>query len=374
VNYNANASKFNDGNQTWTETNEYKQGDTVTVLGQKAAGAGLVIPTGYTFAGWCMDKAGNGERYGPRADLTSTFVIPAADVTLYAQFTGPSLTVKFVDWDGALLNTQTVGYGGAAIAPVDPVRAGYKFIGWDNAFDNVTGDLTVTAQYQSTFHVTYDANISAFNDGAATWVDPNVYYAGDTVTLLGNKTVGAGLVIPAGYNFSGWCMDKSGTGVKYGPGTAFTSTLNMPADDVTLYAQFTPQDQLLHVTYNANTSKFSNGDTTWVDPNVYSKGKTVTVLGNQSAGSGLIIPPGSSFAGWCMDKTGAGIKYGPRASFTSAFTMPGSDVTLYAQFTTPSFTVKFVDWNGAVLSAQSVEYGNAAAAPADPVREGYRMG
>jgi len=233
--------------------------------------------------------------------------------------------------------------------------------------------LTITAQYQQYFRVTYNANTSAFSNGDLTWVEPNIYYAGDTVTLLGNKAVGAGLVIPAGYSFAGWCMDKTGTGLKYGPRADLIPTLDMPAGDVTLYALFTSLNQPLHVTYDANASKFNNGDKTWVDTNVYIKGDKVTAVGNKAAGSGLVIPAGYSFAGWSMDKDGTGIKYGPRADLTSTFVMPGGDVTLYAQFIAQTFTVKFVDWNGTLLNAQTVEYGSAASAPDDPARVGYKF-
>jgi hypothetical protein len=58
-------------------------------------------------------------------------------------------TVVFKDFDGAVIGTpQTVGDGESAIAPEDPVREGYRFIGWDKDFSNVTGYLVVTAQYE----------------------------------------------------------------------------------------------------------------------------------------------------------------------------------------------------------------------------------
>ena len=57
-------------------------------------------------------------------------------------------TVIFKDWDGFVLKTQTVEEGSSATAPSNPTRAGYIFIGWDVAFDNITSDLTVTAQYE----------------------------------------------------------------------------------------------------------------------------------------------------------------------------------------------------------------------------------
>ena len=58
-----------------------------------------------------------------------------------------TFTVTFADWDGTVLNTQTVSKGYAAIAPSDPVRDGYTFTGWDVDYSNITSDLTVTAQY-----------------------------------------------------------------------------------------------------------------------------------------------------------------------------------------------------------------------------------
>jgi hypothetical protein len=58
-------------------------------------------------------------------------------------------TVTFVDWDGTELKKETVEYGKAATAPADPTRAGYRFTGWDNAFDHIIADLTVTAQYEA---------------------------------------------------------------------------------------------------------------------------------------------------------------------------------------------------------------------------------
>ena len=57
-------------------------------------------------------------------------------------------SVRFVNYDGALLTEQSVPWGGAATAPSVPQRRGYTFAGWDRSFRQVTGDLTVTAQYE----------------------------------------------------------------------------------------------------------------------------------------------------------------------------------------------------------------------------------
>ena len=69
-------------------------------------------------------------------------------------------TVTFKDWDGTVLKTQEVQYGGDAEAPADPTRVGYTFTGWDKAFTNITADLVVTAQYEMLGDVDGDGNVS----------------------------------------------------------------------------------------------------------------------------------------------------------------------------------------------------------------------
>ena len=70
-----------------------------------------------------------------------------SDLVVTAQYTINTYTVTFKDWDGTVLSTQTVEHGSAATAPADPTREGYTFAGWDVAFNNVTSDLVVTATY-----------------------------------------------------------------------------------------------------------------------------------------------------------------------------------------------------------------------------------
>jgi uncharacterized repeat protein (TIGR02543 family) len=95
--------------------------------------------TGYTFTGW--DKS---------------FDKITSDLIVTAQYAINTYTVKFVDHDGKELNSQSVNWGTAAIAPTNPTRTGFTFTGWDKAFNNVTGDLTVTAQYKQNETVSLD--------------------------------------------------------------------------------------------------------------------------------------------------------------------------------------------------------------------------
>ena len=127
---------FKDWNGTVLKTQEVQYG------GDAEAPAD---PTrvGYTFTGW--DKA---------------FTNITADLVVTAQYEINTYTVTFKDWDGTVLKTQEVQYGGDAEAPADPTRTGYTFTGWDKAFTNVTADLVVTAQYEMLGDVDGDGNVS----------------------------------------------------------------------------------------------------------------------------------------------------------------------------------------------------------------------
>ncbi len=59
----------------------------------------------------------------------------------------PDNVVKFVDWDDKLINEQVVKYGGNAKAPTAPTREGYRFNNWSGAYNNVTSNLTLKAEY-----------------------------------------------------------------------------------------------------------------------------------------------------------------------------------------------------------------------------------
>jgi hypothetical protein len=86
---------------------------------------------GWTFAGW--DKA---------------FNVVKSDLTVTATYTkNPVYTVTFIDYDESVIAEVKVEEGKDAVAPDDPIREGYHFTGWDKAFNNVTEDFTVTAQY-----------------------------------------------------------------------------------------------------------------------------------------------------------------------------------------------------------------------------------
>ena len=91
------------------------------------------------------------------------------DMCVNAVYEINTYTVTFLDWDGTEISTQEVEHGSAATAPADPEREGYTFTGWDVDFTNVTGDLTVTAQYEQNAPSEYlkgDVNCDGLVDSA----------------------------------------------------------------------------------------------------------------------------------------------------------------------------------------------------------------
>ena len=56
--------------------------------------------------------------------------------------------VTFLDHDGSVIETLTVMEGHPAVPSSNPLRAGYRFMGWDADISAITEDMTVTATYR----------------------------------------------------------------------------------------------------------------------------------------------------------------------------------------------------------------------------------
>ena len=134
---------------------------------------------GYTFVGWTAYRSSQAQwRYvgdgvdgwyaeGSQPDgstkyiykdetvVAKTTAVDGDVVHLYAQWSQDSYNVSFVDEDGTVLQSGTVGYGQIPTAPANPTKAAdgqysYTFAGWSPEVTAVTGDTTYTATYTAT--------------------------------------------------------------------------------------------------------------------------------------------------------------------------------------------------------------------------------
>ena len=105
---------------------------------------------GYTFGGW--NKVD-----GTAWDYASDKVTD--NITLYAKWTANTYTITFDTAGGSEIAPITQDYGTAIVSPAAPTREGYTFIGWDRDIPEImpAENMTVTAQWEiNRYAITFD--------------------------------------------------------------------------------------------------------------------------------------------------------------------------------------------------------------------------
>ncbi len=362
------------------------------------------IMEGMTFVGW-FDAGGN-----PLPDIMPSFNIDA-----YAQFAMNSHRVIFElqggEFNNGLSNYEVeVAYGDEIPYYGHPIKEGYKFIGWadeNGEFVEIPQympdrELVFTAVYEPIeYKFTLDAGGGEFSDGSEVYTEYVRY---------GNKTPDILAPSREGYEFIGWA-DENGYDVD--------CPIVMPANDVTLIAQYIPCDDIhytveIYVMYPDGTysdyadevltlygetdatafyepaekSGFSvdyehstlegiicsDGSTAlkvYYERNIYRL--TLDVLGEliitdyiYGEPVGLFDPPareGYTFAGW----TSENYEFVELPS-----TMPAQDVLLKAEFFVNEYICSFdCGYDYDVLEDMIVQFDSIIILPDAPEKEGY---
>ena len=152
---------------------------------------------GYTFIGW---------------DMEIPTTMPAENITVTAKWKVNSYTITFDTAGGSEIAPITQDYGTAIVAPADPTRKGYTFIGWDKAIPTTmpAENMTITAKWKvNSYTITFDT-------------------AGGSEIAPITQDYGTQIAAPAdptreGYTFIGWDMEIPTT---------------MPAENMTITAKW----------------------------------------------------------------------------------------------------------------------------------------
>jgi len=261
--------------------------------GGNATAPGTPSRSGYRFTGWdrgfshvgadmtvramfekLQDSGSGGVDQPGNSDRPGGSIQPEEPITPPPQT--QTFTVTFVDWNGTVLKTQTVNSGESATPPSSPSRTGYTFTVWSPNYTNITGNLTVTANYR-------------INTYTVTWVDWNgAPLKIESVQYGGNTQGPAPTPTRTGYTFTGWSPTGLPTNV----------TANM-----TITAQYT--QNAVVVNYAVNFIDWNN---------TVLKTQTVQAGGNASAPANP-TRAGYTFTGW-----------------STGFTNVNSNLTVYAQY------------------------------------------
>ena len=334
---------------------------------------------GYTFTGW--------EVTGLPADVDTTkatisFTMPANNVTLKAQYTeNAPKTYKLDVTDakvtlkdgGAVADLTAVRVGTELVATADE-KDGYTFTGWEVtglpadvdttkatiSFTMPANNVTLKAQYTENAPETYELKVT---DAKVTLKD------GGTVADLTAVPVGTELVATApekdGYTFTGWEVTGLPADVDT---TKVTISFTMPANNVTLKAQYTenaPETYELKVTDATITLK---------------DGGAVADLTAVPVDTELVATApekdGYTFTGWEVAGLPADVD---TTKATISFKMPANNVTLKAQYTEnapETYELKVTDATitlkdgGAVADLTAVPVDTELVATA-PEKDGY---
>ena len=322
---------------------------------EKAVSSAIPTRTGYVFANWNTQADGGGTSYAAGASLVME---EADDVTLYAQWTANTYTVRFdgnvgETADGAKTVTQTMTYDSKAVLSENTFSlVGYVFDGWTQYADG-TGKLW--SNHDEVI------NLTAEKGGTYTlfvkWREADTSY---TVEHYKQNASGVGYTIVT--------ADTETKGGKTGEETTARARN---------YEGFTVQD------FSQATIK--NDGSTLIK--IYYDRSPYTLSFNAGAGSGTMATQtfyngilqainanqftrtGYSFAGWATE-SGGGTVY----TDTASYAIGATDATLYATWKANNYKVT-LSANDATTSGAAIvtaTYDSVMPAiPTLPRREGY---
>jgi len=200
---------------------------------------------------------------------------------------------------------ENLVYAGATVEiTANTPLAGQQFINWTSTpagvvFDDATDANTTFVMPAN--HVTVTANFEYIINVEGGTADVATAPEDATVTLTAGSP-------PTGHVFANWTASPSG--VVFADATNPNTTFVMPANEVTITANFVP---LRIVTINGGTSSAS----------IVAPGATISIAADSP-------PEGQHFVNWTSSPPG--VVFADATSATTSFVMPENNVTITANF------------------------------------------
>lgn len=229
------------------------------------------------------------------------------NISVTAMFERASYTVKFLDSDGSELKVEKVLHGQAAAPPIIQEKLDLEFTGWDMAFDNVTSNITVRAQYVTSYTVTF--------------TDWNGIVLSRQRVKSGGNAIAPVDPVRSGYTFDKWIGEYK----------------NITSSRTVVASYQIVSHEIIFLNYDGSTIKKQN-----------------VTHGQLPSAPAVPERLGYTFVGW--DKT---------------ISQAISPTSYTAQFQINTYSVTFMDWDDSIIKVQRVQFGGTAVAPSDPIRVGY---
>ncbi len=307
----------------------------------------VTLNDAYNFLGW--DAVING-----KTNVTENMVVTA-------KFEMKMFTVDFLDFDGSLLESQTIEYGEPAIIPELENRDNYVFISWNIPGDTnyVTESMTIEPYYEYTETVaTPVANIETGT------------YSGVQTVTLSCETEGAQIY----YTTDGTDPLEEVTNARARSvqlnGTLYTGPFELDSTSQLLFTAV--KDGMNASDYDYKTLAINTANTA-------TKQYTVTIhYGIYDAENTILVNDGELVVldeaelynyGYTLDGVYTDAEY-KNAWNLETDTVKG-ETDLYLKWTTNNYTVTFEDMDGNVIETQTVAFGEDAVAPVWNEVEGY---
>ena len=185
----------------------YSSSETAYIRGNE----GILVKTGYTFAGWTLNADGSGTAYSP-SGANSTIAMTSNRI-MYAKWTATTLPVIFdsnTATSGTMSNQTYTAGTALALTTNGFSKTGFTFAGWATSsggsvvYTNSESltlyeTTTVYAKWTAgTYNVTFDSNTAISGTMSA-----QSFTAGTPFSLTTNGFT------KTGYNFAGWATTSS---------------------------------------------------------------------------------------------------------------------------------------------------------------------